>query len=119
MNTKDVVIATMTLARNKEEKELLQGALSILADLDLPVYITDGGSAEDFLDFLKKIPQFKLLNPGKGVWNQTKNSLQASYKSGSPFIFYTEPDKANFFEHALSPLLKEISVKEDTGVVMA
>lgn len=119
MDKKDIAIATITWARDDQEEAALQKALERLAALDMPVFITDGGSKESFLEFLGRFPNFHLGNqPKRGVWPQTKSSLGAAYGGGTPFILYTEPDKADFFAHALPRLLTEIAVDEQTGVVI-
>jgi hypothetical protein len=38
---------------------------------------------------------------------------------GASFIFYTEPDKLQFFEEGLGPMLDQLTANEQTGVVMA
>ncbi len=119
MNKKDVAISTITWARNDQEEAALRKALERLAALDMPVFITDGGSRESFLEFLGRFPNFRLGDePKRGVWPQTKTSLGAAYESGTPFILYTEPDKADFFAHALPGLLSKIAVDEQTGVLI-
>ena len=119
MDKKEVVIATMTLARNDEEEAVLRTSLAQLAKLNVPVFITDGGSGESFLQFLRSFSNFTVLNPQKGLWMQTINSLSAAYSAGSEFIFYTEPDKTGFFAHSLLQMLNEISVDSQTGIILA
>ena len=119
MNKSEVAIATMSWARNEQEEALLRQSLEQLAQLDVPVFITDGGSGESFLEFLRSYPHFTLLEPAKGAWMQTRSSLLAAYHSGTKAIFYTEPDKASFFTHHLSDFMHEASFDENTGVVLA
>ena len=120
MNTKDLSIATITWARDEREEILLRASLQQLAKLQVPVFITDGGSANSFLDFLRSFPNFTLAQETvKGVWSQAKNSLTTAYQSNSPFIFYTEPDKKDFFETGLPRMLSEVAVDAETGVVTA
>ena len=120
MNKKDISIATITWARDEGEEELLRESLSHLARLDIPVYITDGGSTASFLEFLQSFPHFVLLKAnGSGVWAQARNSLQVASQSGVPFIFYTEPDKLDFFRNSLPTLINEVAVDENMGVIVA
>src|SRR5829696_2229483 len=120
MNKKDISIATITWARNEQEEALLRRALEQLAKMEIPVFISDGGSGAAFLGFLKRFSNFFLLDPGsKGVWPQAKNSLSEAYITGSKFIFYTEPDKLHFFATSLPLMLNNMSVDEQTGVVIA
>lgn len=120
MNEPIIAIATITWARNEEEESVLRAALPYLSDLDLPVFITDGGSSQAFLAFLKSFPNFH-VHPAaiRGVWPQAKNSLAMAYENNAPFIFYTEPDKKDFFQHHLPDFFKEKAVDDRTGVITA
>lgn len=111
-------IATICLARNDDEERLLCSSLKQLSSLQLPVYITDGGSSKSFIDFLHSIPHFKLFE-AKGLWPQAKTSVKAAAASGAKFIFYTEPDKLEFFSNHLKRMLSEMNADENTGVVIA
>jgi hypothetical protein len=119
MLKKDITIATITWARNAQEQAVLQEALQQLAALDIPVFITDGGSGENFLKFIRSFPDFTLLGPVQGLWMQTKTSLLAAFHTGFPFVFYTEPDKKDFFSDILPDLLTKIRTDADTGIVLA
>jgi hypothetical protein len=118
MSTNEMCIATISLARNKEEEKLLLTSLEQLAALEIPVYITDGGSSNNFIHPLQSIPHFKIFK-AKGLWPQAKMSITEAAKSGAKFIFYTEPDKQEFFSKHLKKMLKQISVDEKTGVILA
>lgn len=120
MNKHDLSIATITWARDEAEEKLLRQSLQQLAKLQVPVFITDGGSNGGFLDFLKSYPNFILLETAaRGVWAQVKNSLLKAYQSGSAFIFYTEPDKHDFFLTGLQRMLDEVIVNERSGIITA
>lgn len=120
MDFSQLVIATITWARDEAEELLLRKALTQLAQLNIPVYITDGGSTASFIEFLSGFSNFTTLTtPGKGVWAQAKNSLLAASNSQKPFIFYTEPDKADFFQYALPSMPAAFTGDEQTGIVMA
>lgn len=120
MHLKDISIATITWARDAAEEALLREALQHLAALQLPVFITDGGSNSDFTSFIQSFPQFTLVpRQGKGLWLQVASSLQAAHQSGSPFILYTEPDKMEFFHQYLRGFLQQAGCDPQTGVVLA
>lgn len=120
MNKQDISVATITWARDEAEETLLRQSLQQLAKLEVLVFITDGGSNNGFLDFLKSYPNFILLETeARGVWAQVKNSLSGAYKSGSAFIFYTEPDKHDFFVTGLQRMLDEVMVNERSGIITA
>jgi hypothetical protein len=120
MNKHDLSIATITWARDADEEKLLRQSLQQLAKLELPVFITDGGSNNRFLDFIRSFPNFTLLEAkARGLWAQAKNSLSAAHQSGSPFILYTEPDKNDFFKNGLPQNLQEVVVNERSGIITA
>ena len=119
MNKEDLAIATMSLARDPEEETLLRKSLTHLSKLNIPIFLTDGGSNEDFLHYLLSLPNITLLEPRQGLWNQTHSSLTAAYETNRKFILYTEPDKSDFFEQSLPSLIEKVQVDDKTGVVMA
>jgi hypothetical protein len=120
MQQNQICIATISWARNDREEALLRSSLQHLVSLNLPVFITDGGSPESFVDFIKSLPNFHLLKTeGKGVYAQARHSLQAAHQSGSEFILYTEPDKEAFFQNGLPGILKESPKAENAGIFIA
>ena len=120
MNKNNLCIATISWARNENEEKVLTNALEQLASFNIPVFITDGGSRDSFLQFLQNIPHFTLLKAeGKGVYAQAKNSLQAAGQTGSSFILYTEPDKEDFFRAGLPSLLDRVEEAASLGVHLA
>ncbi len=117
MNTPPVV-ATISWARDEQEEEVLRGALKVLSETGLQVFVTDGGSGDDFIHFLQNLPGFTVLQAqNKGLWAQAQTSLLAAADQ-SYFILYTEPDKAGFFAR-LPNMLSAIAATEQTGVVLA
>ena len=119
MNNTNVSIATITWARDEGEENLLRESLEKLAKLPITVFITDGGSRPDFLDFLRGFPNFVLVeNKGRGLWPQAKNSLLEAYASGVEFIFYTEPDKRDFFHNTLPGIMEQFERDEKSGIMI-
>lgn len=118
MKKTELCIATISWARNEEEENTIRASLEQLAALALPVYITDGGSSENFLCFLRSLPGFTVLQ-AKGLWPQARTSITKAHQSRAKFIFYCEPDKQQFFSHHLQPMLETINPEEKTGVVLA
>lgn len=112
----NVSVATISWARNEEEEKLLQNALRHLSDLGLPVYITDGGSSQNFLQFLHGLSNFTVSN-AKGLWPQAKSSIMKA-GNNSKFVLYTEPDKLDFFSNYVAKML-ELLISENTGVILA
>lgn len=118
MKINELCIVTISLAKNKEEEKLLSTSLEQLAALNIPVYITDGGSSKNFIEFLQSISHFKIFE-AKGLWPQAKMSITQAAEYGAKFIFYTEPDKLEFFTNHLRKMLEAINVDEKTGIVLA
>lgn len=120
MNKNSICIATITWARDEEEQQLLQRSLAALSSLQIPVFVTDGGSTHSFIEFLNTIPHFTVGQAKQaGVFAQIKQSLDAAFNSNASFALYTEPDKEMFFKTGLLQMLKEINANENTGVVLA
>jgi hypothetical protein len=120
MDEREVAVATMTWARDTEEEELLRESLPLLAGLNLPVFVTDGGSGAAFVDFLRSLPNFKLCDPPRrGPQEQAGQSMLAAQESGRGFVLYTEPDKGDFFRRVLREFISSAPGVEDVGVVLA
>lgn len=120
MNKDELVIATLSLVRSEAEETLLKAALSQLSSLNVPVFVTDGGSPPPFIRFLHRLPNFTVLHAtAKGVFAQARSSLTEAAKTGKPFIFYTEPDKENFFKTGLTDVIKAVEAESNLGIVMA
>jgi len=110
----------MTWARDAGEEKLLRQSLHELSKLNIPAFITDGGSGIDFQHYITSFPNFTLLQPKtKGLWPQVQTSLKAALNTGAQFILYTEPDKLDFFKHGLPDMLHRFSIKERLGVTIA
>jgi hypothetical protein len=120
MNTQKIAVATITWARTPEEESLLREALRQLAQWQMRIFVTDGGSTESFLQFLQSIPHLTLLQaPAKGVWAQAKSSLVAAHQAGFSHILYTEPDKLDFFRFHLEGMLRGVVEEEKAGIYLA
>lgn len=113
-----IVIATISWARNKTEEADLRVSLGALAKLSLPVFVTDGGSSEEFVNFMTSLPQFTVFS-ATGLWPQAKQSLAAAREAGAETILYTEPDKLDFFLRHLAGMLLEARQREQIGVLLA
>jgi hypothetical protein len=112
----DVSVATISWARNDGEEKVLEISLRKLAELGLPVYIADGGSSQKFLQFLHSFSNFTVLH-ARGLWPQAKASITSAVNE-TKFVFYTEPDKLDFFSQYL-PIMLEAPFDESIGVILA
>ncbi len=119
MDKSDISIVTMTWARDATEEQLLRESLRHLAGLNVPVFITDGGSGREFNDFLHGFPHFKVCEASEpGVWAQVRQSVRAAHDSAAAFILYTEPDKRDFFRSGLRRFISDASCDTKVGVVL-
>jgi hypothetical protein len=114
----DIAIASVSWVRTESEETILRNALAALAALEVPVFITDGGSPPSFVSFLKSFAHFSVYQ-AKGLWPQAKQSITAAGASDANMILYTEPDKKEFFQHYLPHMLQGSLVREKPGVQLA
>ena len=97
---------------------LLRKALSQLSLLQIPVYVTDGGSGDSFIQFLHALPNFTVVKSlGRGLWKQVQSSLDAALSSNRNYVLYTEPDKLDFFKNQLAAFIE--AANDKMGIVLA
>jgi hypothetical protein len=118
MEKTSLAIATITWARDEGEETLLLASISTLSQLGIPVFVTDGGSSERFLESVRHLPQVSLFR-AKGLWLQAGKSIAEAQRSGAGVILYTEPDKLDFFKLHLPSLIENSHWHEQAGVVLA
>ena len=86
--------------------------------MQIPVFVTDGGSGETFIEFLHSFSNFNVVQPlSKGLWNQVDSSLNATLSNNTTHVLYTEPDKLDFFANRLENFIEEAD--EAMGIVLA
>src|SRR5512132_2625337 len=102
MDKAHVAIATITLARDAAEQDVLLNGLEALAAFGRPIFVTDGGSTAEFVRKARSIGGVTFVEPARrGIWPQARSSLEAARLSGARHVFYTEPDKRDFFRDNL------------------
>ncbi len=121
MTRQDIVVATMTRARDDAEARALEEALEILGRHRLSVVVTDGGSSENFVAALAAKPYLtvRASSRGRGLVPQVKSSITAALREGARAILYTEPDKAFFFTRGLMRLIECWLLAAPRGLVLA
>jgi hypothetical protein len=119
----EIVIATITLARNDEETNRLIEAIAVLADHTLPIIVADGGSTARFITALRQfsnvIFQPYRPSPQPRLLSQVKTALTKAAELKLRYILYTEPDKKWFFEHRLQTFLAQALAAGPLGVGIA
>jgi hypothetical protein len=114
------VIATMTRARNEEERERLYRSLTALSSLGLPIVIADRESPLSFVAALARLPNVWLVTSKRpGLVGQIQASIAAATRMRRPLIVYTEPDKQEFFEGPLAAFVERAADAARGGVVLA
>ena len=119
--TPSIAVATMTLARDDAEASMLLAALERLSRAQLRVAVTDGGSPEAFITALRQLAGFEVqvVSGRGGLVNQVRASLRLAQSWGPRAIFYTEPDKAEFFEQHLESFLGAAGTHAADGLILA
>jgi len=117
MDKAHVAVATITLARDAAEEAALLSGLEALAACGCPVFVTDGGSPPAFVHRARELEGLTVVEPAcRAVWPQARSSLRAALASGAERIFYTEPDKRDFFRDDLASFIGD--APRDAGVVV-
>jgi hypothetical protein len=118
--TADLAVATMTLVRDDDEEPLLRHSMEALARVGRPVFVSDRGSGNGFISFLRSLPNVTAVEPaGSGLVGQVRGSLAAAARSGARFVLYTESDKQEFFETRLPAFIGHAGADESLGVMLA
>lgn len=119
MNTQSLAIATISWARDAHEATVLTSSLTQLSTFGLPLFITDASSDVAYVAGLQGLPNAMVMGPVKGLWLQTKSSIDAAAATGAEWIFYAEPDKLHFFTQHLRQMLAQIEVDDRNGIYLA
>src|SRR4051812_17478212 len=103
MNPNEVVVSTITLARDDVESQTIQRGLRMLSSKGFPaIVVADGGSGDEFAATIHAIPGVTLVPPSQpGLQGQVLTSLRSARDLGRDYILYTEPNKPQFFQDKL------------------
>lgn len=123
MNQPDIIVATITLARDEAESQRLGSALTALTAHGYPIIAADGGSQPDFLHYLHTLPGVSVypidLSTQPRLQSQVKKTLAEAAQRQPRYVLYTEPDKEWFFEHRLATFVAEAQQVEHLGIGVA
>ncbi|NUR54500.1 MAG: hypothetical protein HOQ29_08635 [Acidobacteria bacterium] len=120
MSPSDVCIAAIAFARDDQEDALIRRALQRLSAIGFPIVVADGGSSPALVDALARLPRVTLVKPPtRGLVPQVKAALATAAALDTPFVLYTESDKAEFFERHLAAFLSRAPSDNDVGVSVA
>ncbi len=108
MSYERLVFSTVTLAKTREEEETIVRGIEMLSSKNIPsLIIVDGGSSSDFIARLGAIPRTSLVQKGGGLFVQTKEALNKASGESSPYIFYAESNKEQFFKTSLDEFVQK------------
>jgi hypothetical protein len=123
MSNNEIVIATITLARNDAESQRLTQAIAALAGHGFPVVAADGGSTSKFINGLQQFSNVTVRpyqpSAAPRLLSQVKNALVGAARLNPGCVLYTEPDKQWFFEHRLKTFVEQALAHTSFGVAIA
>lgn len=123
MPNPEIVVATITLARNDAESQRLTQAITALADHGLPIIAADGGSTAEFVNGLHRIPNLTIRpyqpSAAPRLLSQVKSALTGATSLNPAYVLYTEPDKQWFFEYRLKTFVEQALAGVPFGVAIA
>lgn len=112
-------VATITLARDSREEALILDGLTALSRTHLEVVAADGGSPPRFVDAVRGLPGITVVRPERSALVGQIEAAVGAAAARAPWIVYTEPDKAAFFDSALVRFLESAVAMSDAAVVLA
>ena len=119
MDSSRIAVATMTWARSDADARRLLASLRRLTALGLPTAVADRSDDPAMRQQLSGL-DVVLAPPGAATLvAQIQASVALAAGFGRPFIFYTEPDKDDFFAHGARRFLALAPDHADIGVILA
>jgi hypothetical protein len=104
-----IAVVTITWARSSAEADCLRASLDRLSQVGLPVFVGDGGSPDQFLTRIRRLPNLRISPLPDGtrhsLVNQVRTAIAEAQHSNPDYLLYTEPDKRSFFSRGLPRLL--------------
>ncbi|MCA9731529.1 hypothetical protein KC799_05345 [candidate division KSB1 bacterium] len=119
LNKTKVAIATITWARNQGEKVLLMETMKILSRQNFPIVVSDGGSTEDFLNYLGTLSNVRIKRfHSPGICEQSVCSLNSAKTYRTDYVLYTESDKKFFLKRQLNNILESVNKQRDWDILI-
>jgi hypothetical protein len=115
----DIAVATITRVRGRDDERTVRQSLRTLVATGIPVAASDGGSPSRFVDWLRRLPNLTLAQRGDSLARQVQASVAEAYRTGRPFILYTEPDKGDFFDAGFADFVERASTADSIGIQLA
>jgi hypothetical protein len=109
----------MTRARNDAEAEAAIASLTALSALGLPIFASDANSIPAFREAVRQIPDLRSCEPGASLVAQVKSAMRAAAAEGHRYVFYSEPDKREFFTNGARAFLSAAREQNGAAILIA
>lgn len=120
MELDQIVVATITRARDAQEERLVARTLTALGALTLPIVASDGGSSTAFVHEMSRLPNLTLVpSQHEGMIGQVRASVHGSRALERPWVLYLESDKELFVKEWLGEFLQKAARHEQAEVIVA
>lgn len=110
----DLAIATLSLIRTDEERQVVLHTIEELDNLNVPVVIVDGGSKTEDINKIKSYKNVVLFEE-KGLQNQLLRS-QKEARNLANNIFYLHTDKLEFVKENAKSLIAQYLSQNPKGM---
>jgi hypothetical protein len=112
-------VVTMTRARDEAESEAALASLTALDALGIPIFASDARSIPAFREAAQRLPQLRSCAAGSSLVGQVKSAMQCAAAEGHRYVFYTEPDKREFFLRGARGFLKAAQEQKGAAIFLA
>jgi hypothetical protein len=114
------VIATMIRGRDPEEARRVLASLRVLAKFRVPIYVTDDlSSLPEFSAKIRRMSGVMYRQSGRSLAQRVKLAISRALRDSAPdFVFYTEPDKKEFFQRDVSRLLEFAAKHREAALII-
>jgi hypothetical protein len=112
-------VVTMTRARDEAESQAAIASLTALEALGFPIFASDANSIPEFRKAMQHLRNLHSCAGGSTLVSQIKAAIQRAADEGHRYVFYTEPDKREFFLGGARGFLDAAQRQEDTAIFLA
>jgi hypothetical protein len=120
MDLDQIVVATITRARDAPEERLVARTLAALSALEVPIVASDGGSSAAVVHELSQIPRLTLVpSEHEGMIGQVRASVHGSRAFARPWVLYLESDKELFVKKWLGGFLQLAAQHHHAELIVA
>jgi hypothetical protein len=109
----------MTRARDEVEAGGAIASLTALSALGLPIFASDANSIPAFREAARQMPDLRSCQPGASLVAQVKSAMRGAAAEGHRYVFYTEPDKREFFLHGARAFLSAAREQNGAAIFLA